>query len=38
MLAIDGSGGSILLTNGMRVVRISKSLHIGSPDLWREHC
>jgi hypothetical protein len=37
MLAIDGCGGSILLTDGVRVARISKSLHIGCADLSREH-
>src|SRR5215212_9508200 len=37
MLAIDGRGGSILLTDGMCVSRISKSLHIGGADLRREH-
>ena len=37
MLAVDGRGGSILLTDGMCVSRISKSLHIGRTDLRREH-
>src|SRR5215204_3774766 len=37
MLAIDGRGGSILLTDGVRVARVSKSLHIGGADLRREH-
>ena len=34
MFTIDSGGGSILLTDGVCVVRISKSLHIGSTDLW----
>jgi hypothetical protein len=37
MLAIDGCGCSILLTDGVCVARISKSLHIGGADLPREH-
>src|SRR5215471_11617026 len=37
MLAIDGCGGSILLTDGVCVARISKSLHIGGANLPREH-
>ncbi len=37
MLAIDGGGGPILLTDGMCVARIAKSLHIGSANLRREY-
>jgi hypothetical protein len=37
MLTIDGRGGSILLTDGVCVAGISKSLHIGGADLRREH-
>jgi hypothetical protein len=37
MLAIDGRGGSILLTDSMCVSRISKSLYISGTDLRREH-
>jgi hypothetical protein len=37
MLAIDGRGGSILLTDGVCVAGISKSPHIGGSDLRREH-
>ena len=33
MLAIDGCGGTILLTDGVRVVRISKGLYVGGADL-----
>jgi hypothetical protein len=33
MLAVDGRGGSILLTDGVCVARISKRVHIGSADL-----
>jgi hypothetical protein len=36
MLAIDGRGGSILLTEGVCVTRISKSVHIGDTDCRRE--
>jgi hypothetical protein len=37
MLAVDGRGGSILLTDSMRVARISKSMYIGRTDLRGEH-
>jgi hypothetical protein len=37
MLAIDGRGGSILLTDSVCVARNSKSLHIGGADLRRKH-
>jgi hypothetical protein len=37
MLAIDGRGGSILLTDGVCVRRISKRVHIGDTDLRKEH-
>jgi hypothetical protein len=37
MLAIDGRGGSILLTDGVYVARISKGLHVGGTALRREH-
>jgi hypothetical protein len=37
MLAIDGRGDSILLTDGVCVARISKSVHIGGADLRREY-
>src|ERR1051326_2307646 len=36
MFTIDGCRSSILLTDGVRVLRISKNLHIGSADLWLE--
>jgi hypothetical protein len=36
MLAIDGRGGSILLTDGVCVTRISKRVHIGDTDFQRE--
>jgi hypothetical protein len=36
MLAIDGRGGSILLTDGVCVAGISKSPYIGGADLRRE--
>ena len=36
MLAINCCGGSILLTDGVYVARISKSLYIGGTDLRRE--
>src|ERR687886_2537061 len=37
MLAVDGRGGSILLTDGVCVARLSKSLYIGGADLRRKH-
>jgi hypothetical protein len=34
MFTIDSGGGSILLADGVCMVSISKSLHIGSANLW----
>jgi hypothetical protein len=37
VLAVDGRGGSILLADGVRMARISKSPHVGVAAPLREH-